>query len=78
MFALPLLGTALIAWWWAGTEDPSPPAFVEVELTAPAKPICGTLKSGDNGHLIVQVSGQEKPITLGLGDVQNLRVKASC
>lgn len=76
--ALPLLGAAIIVWWWSPTKPPYPPAVVEVDLAAPAAPVCGVLKSGDNGHLRIQVSGEEKPRVIPLAQIHNLRVKASC
>jgi hypothetical protein len=78
MIALPLLGAALIAWWWSDTKPTSPPAYVEVDRAAPAAAICGTLESADNGHLRIQVAGEEKPRTIPLSQITNLRVKTSC
>jgi hypothetical protein len=78
LLALPLLGAAVIVWWWAPTKPPSPPAYVQVDLPAPAAPICGVLKSADNGHLRIQVSGEENPRVIPLARIANLRVKASC
>jgi hypothetical protein len=78
MLALPLLGAALIVWWWAPKKPVSPPAYVEVDQISPSKSVCGTLKSGDNQHLRVQVAGEENPTTIPLNNVANLRVKASC
>ena len=78
MVALPLLGAAVIVWWWAPTKAPSPPAYVEVERVSGGDPICGALSSGDNGHLIIKVSGAENPTTIDLTDVANLRLKAAC
>jgi hypothetical protein len=75
--ALVLLGGAVVASLWAEKESPSPPAFVEVDTGTP-KPICGTLKSADNGNLIVQVKGEQNPRTITFTEVKNLRVKASC
>jgi hypothetical protein len=78
LLALPLLGTALIVWWWAPTKPASPPAYVEVDQISPSKSVCGKLKSGDNKHLRVQVAGEENPTTIPFSNVANLRVKASC
>jgi hypothetical protein len=78
MIALALLGTAVIAWWWSETEDPSPPAYVKVERTPPAAAVCGTLKSADNGRLRIQVSGEATPQTITLTNVKNLRLTTSC
>jgi hypothetical protein len=78
MLALPLLGAALICWWWAATKPDSPPAYVQVDQASTTTPVCGTLKSGDNGHVRVQVAGQENPTVIPLSDVKNIHVKSSC
>jgi hypothetical protein len=76
MVSLPLLGAALVAWWWAGAKAPSPPAYVEVDTAKSS--ICGTLKSGDNGHLRVQVGGEERPRVISFAKVKNIKLKSSC
>jgi hypothetical protein len=76
--ALPALGAALLVWWWAPIKPASNPAYVEVDQTSTGKSVCGTLKSGDNGHMRVQVAGQEYPTVILYTDVANVRVKASC
>jgi MFS family permease len=78
LLALPLLGAALICWWWAPTKPTAPPAYVEVDRSSTSNPVCGTLVSGDNGHLRVQVAGEENPTTIDYPDVTNIRLKASC
>ena len=77
MVSLPLLGAALIFWWWAPKKPSSPPASVEVSRMD-GDPVCGTLKSGDNGHLVVQVAGDENPTTIPYAAVKNVGLKASC
>ena len=75
--ALPLLGASVIAWWWSGTKPPSPPAYVQVDVSG-VPPVCGMLKSADNGHLRLQVAGEENPRTIPLTSIGNLLLKSSC
>jgi hypothetical protein len=77
MIALPLLGAALIAWWWSDTTPHTPPAFIAIDRGAAAS-ICGELTSADNGRIRVQVAGEERPRAIPLGQITNLRVKESC
>lgn len=77
MVALPLLGASVIAWWWSGTKPPSPPAYMQVDVSG-VPPACGVLKSADNGHIRLQVAGEEDPRTIPLTSIANVLLKSSC
>jgi hypothetical protein len=75
--AIGLLGVAAPSSWWA-EEEPRPPTKPVVAVEAGEETICGTLASADNGHVIVQVDGEEKPRVINFDALDNLRVATTC
>ncbi|MCB1029207.1 MAG: hypothetical protein KDB24_15765 [Microthrixaceae bacterium] len=74
-FALFVLGTAVLVWWWA----PATPAnLISVERTNDQATLCGELTSADGQTVRLQRDGASRVNVIPFSEVTNFRVVATC
>lgn len=58
--------------------SPTPESTSRVEVTTPDEVLCGELKSGDQGHVRLELEGESQPAVVPFSQVDNLRVVGAC
>lgn len=69
-----VIGTGI--WLLSPTAVPSPAAYVTI--TTPTETLCGTLLSGDQHHAVLDLDGEQQPVTIPYTNVVNLHIVAEC